>query len=249
MEISVYEDKRKASRAAAKNAGNLLRENIRKKGSAVFVAATGTSQFDFLEFLIKEDDIDWSKTTMFHLDEYVGIPETHPASFSRYLKERLISKVELDTVHLIHGEKDNPQKECERLNSIVRNLSIDVAFLGIGENGHIAFNDPPADFKTEKPFIVVELDKKCREQQVGEGWFESVNDVPKEAITMSVKQIMKSDSIICTVPEKRKAEAARKCFEGDVSPDCPASILQTHENSHIYLDERSASLMEDYTVQ
>ena len=173
--------------------------------------ATGTSQFETLQQLISED-IDWSKVTMFHLDEYIGLPKSSPASFRRYLEERFIQKVgTLKEIHLINGES-NAEAECRRLSNIIKSMTVDVALVGIGENGHLGFNDPPADFETEEPFIIVELDEKCRQQQYGEGWFKSIDDVPRKAITMSVNQIMKSGQIICSVPESRKATSRKRLF-------------------------------------
>ncbi len=243
MEIEIFKNKGETGKRAAKKAAELLRNAIVKNGSAVFIAATGASQFEFLEALTNDTTVDWSKTTMFHLDEYVDIPESHPASFRRYLKERLIGKVHPKSVYLIEGDKDNPQAECKRLNRIISNYNIDVAFVGIGENGHLAFNDPPADFKTEKPYIVLELNEKCRRQQLGEGWFAKLKDVPRKAISMSIREIMKSKSIICTVPDKRKAQAVKNCLEGEISPLHPASILRRHPKAFIYLDRYSAALL------
>src|SRR6478736_4925746 len=196
--------------------------------------ATGTSEFEILNQLIAEEDIDWSKVTMFHLDEYIGLPITHPASFRKYLQERFISKVPgLKAAHLINGET-NPQQECERLGQLIMQHPIDVALLGIGENGHLAFNDPPADFKTAAPYIIVELDEACRRQQMGEGWFKTLDEVPLKAISMSVRQIMKSKYIICSVPDRRKAIAVKNCLKHEVSNLYPASILQAHENCIVY---------------
>lgn len=227
--------------AAAQKAAQLLDETIKKNGEANFIAATGASQFEFLAHLTKKSNINWSKTTMFHLDEYIGIPEDHPASFRRYLKERLINKVHPGKVYLIKGDAPDPEKECERLNEIIKNYRIDIAFVGIGENGHLAFNDPPADFATESPYIIVELDTACRRQQLGEGWFKNLDDVPKRAISMSVKQIMKAKHIICTVPDRRKAEAVKNCFTGeDISPEYPASILKKHNHCYVFLDDQSS---------
>jgi glucosamine-6-phosphate deaminase len=183
---------------------------------------------------------------MFHLDEYVGLPETHPASFRKYLKERLINKVHPGNVHLIKGDAKSPESECERLGKIIIQKEIDVAFVGIGENGHLAFNDPPADFDTKKPYLVVELDDACRKQQLGEGWFKSFDDVPKRAISMSINQIMESKNIICTVPDSRKAQAVKDCLEGDITPDNPASILRNHESAFLFLDKNSAKLLKEY---
>ncbi|GAF93831.1 unnamed protein product, partial [marine sediment metagenome] len=188
--------------------------------------------------------IDWSRTTMFHLDEYIGIAEDHPASFRKYLKERLINKVHPGAVYLIKGDSEDPDSECERLNKIISKKEIDVSFVGIGENGHLAFNDPPADFHTEKPYIVVELDEACRRQQLGEGWFNGLEEVPYRAISMSIKQMMKSRNIICTVPDARKAQAVKNCLEGVVSPEHPASVLRKHKKVFVFLDKDSAKLLE-----
>jgi glucosamine-6-phosphate deaminase len=181
---------------------------------------------------------------MFHLDEYVGLPDTHNASFRKYLKERFVNKVGiLKDVFFIDGDKPDPYSECRNLNEIISNFPIDIAFVGIGENGHLAFNDPPADFEVEDPYLVVDLDEKCRKQQLGEGWFSSLEEVPARAISMSIKQIMKSKRIICTVPDQRKAEAVKNCLENEVANLFPASILQKHPNCSIYLDRESSSLL------
>lgn len=241
MKINIFNSKENMAEAAAQKAAQLLDETIKKNGEANFIAATGASQFEFLAHLTKKSNINWSKTTMFHLDEYIGIPEDHPASFRRYLKERLINKVHPGKVYLIKGDAPDPEKECERLNEIIKNYRIDIAFVGIGENGHLAFNDPPADFATESPYIIVELDTACRRQQLGEGWFKNLEDVPKRAISMSVKQIMKAKHIICTVPDRRKAEAVKNCFTGeDISPEYPASILKKHNHCYVFLDDQSS---------
>jgi len=241
MEINIFKTKESMGKAAAEKAAKILKDAINKKGETNFVIATGASQFEFLENLTKMTSIDWGKTTMFHLDEYVGLSENHPASFRKYLKNRFISKVSPGHIHLIEGDAEDPEKECDRLNGIISQKDIDVAFVGIGENGHLAFNDPPADLDTEKAYIIVELDDACRRQQFGEGWFKSFEDVPKKAISMSVKQIMKSKHIICTVPDKRKAQSVKDCFKGDkISPDYPASILKKHENCFVFLDDQSS---------
>lgn len=244
MQIHVSPDKKSCGLAAANKGGELLRRAIAENGKAAFIVATGASQFDFLEALTGEPDIDWSKTTMYHLDEYIGLGEDHPASFRRYLNERLISIVHPGVVHLVNGQNPDPRAECDRLKKIISAERIDVAFIGIGENGHLAFNDPPADFETEEPYIVVTLDEACRNQQYGEGWFPSLADVPRTAISMSMRQIMKSEAIVCTVPDERKARAVKDCFEGEVSPMHPASLLRKHGNAFIFLDEDSASLMD-----
>lgn len=243
MQTLVFQSKVEMGQAAAVKAAELLKAALDRKGHASFVAATGASQFEFLDALTSISDVDWSRTTMFHLDEYIGLPETHPASFRRYLKERLMSRVHPGTVHLIQGEAFDPRAECQRLSCLIAGHPIDVSFVGIGENGHLAFNDPPADFEVEDPYIIVELDEACRRQQLGEGWFASLAEVPHRAISLSVKQIMKSHSIVCTVPDRRKAQAVYDCFTGDVSPQHPASILRQHNDTYVFLDADAASLL------
>lgn len=244
MNIHVHDSTDQMARAAAAKAAELLRQAIRSKGQATFVAATGASQFGFLEALVSEPGINWSKTTMFHLDEYIGLPETHPASFRRYLRERLLAHVEPASVHLIEGDAADPWAECQRLNRLIAGQELDVAFVGIGENGHLAFNDPPADFVVEDPFIIVDLNEACRRQQFGEGWFASLDEVPRQAISISIRQIMACRAIVCTVPDLRKAQAVRDCFTGDVSPLHPASILRRHDHADVFLDSAAASLLE-----
>ena len=248
MKIHVLETKAACGAAAAAQAAELLGKAVAARGRACFVTATGASQFEFLEALTRNESIDWKKTTMYHLDEYIGLSETHPASFRRYLKERLVDLVHPETVHFIRGEAADPAAECRRLNEIIAHDQIDAAFVGIGENGHLAFNDPPADFDTEEPYIIVSLDADCRKQQFGEGWFATLNEVPRTAISMSIRQIMKSAAIVCTVPEKRKAEAVKACFEGEISPRHPASILKQHPKAFIYLDRDAASLLDPKLV-
>jgi glucosamine-6-phosphate deaminase len=241
--ITVSATKRELGEAAATKAAELIQVAIAARGQASLIAATGVSQFDFLEELTAKDDIPWEKITFFHLDEYVGIPETHPASFRRYLRERIVGRVHPKQFHFIDGEAANPAQECQRIGELISASPIDVAFVGIGENGHLAFNDPPADFTTDEPYLVVELDEACRRQQFGEGWFPTIDDVPRQAISMSIRQIMKSAAIICIAPEERKAAAVRDCFELEISPLYPASILRRHEQTFVYLDEDSASLL------
>jgi glucosamine-6-phosphate deaminase len=242
MKIIVKEDPVELGKEAGTMAARVIRNIIEQKGEANIILATGTSQFETLKQLTKEK-IDWGKVIMFHLDEFIGLPESSPASFRRYLKERFIQKISpLKEAHFVNGEKD-PVQECVRLNEIIKKTSVDLALVGIGENGHLGFNDPPADFETEEPFIIVSLDEKCRQQQFGEGWFKSISDVPRMAITMSVKQIVKSFQIISSVPDQRKAEAVRNCFENPVSNLFPASILQTHKNCFCFLDKSSSALL------
>ena len=230
---------REAGTAAAKR----ILEALEAKGNANIILATGTSQFEILKQLTANKDIDWAAVTMFHLDEYIGLPVSSPASFRKYLTERFIQKVSpLNNIFLINGESD-PHAECDRLDNLILRYPIDLALVGIGENGHLAFNDPPADFETEKPYIIVDLDLACRQQQLGEGWFKSIGEVPKQAISMSIRQIMKSETIICSVPDLRKAQAIKNCLDGPVTNLCPASILQKHPDCRIWLDQSSASLL------
>ena len=245
MKVELYNTPPELGKAAATNAAQLIHEAIAIKGTANIILATGTSQLETLSSLVQED-IDWRKVTMFHLDEYIGLPVTHAASFRKYLQERFISKVCLQAAYLINGEA-NPPQECERLGRLIAQRPIDVALVGIGENGHLAFNDPPADFKTEEPYIIVELNEACRKQQLGEGWFKTIAEVPQQAISMSIKQIMKSKNIICSVPDKRKAVAVKNCLEEEMSNLYPASILQEHSNCIVYLDKEAASLLSEPT--
>ncbi|MGH2645342.1 MAG: glucosamine-6-phosphate deaminase [Chitinophagaceae bacterium] len=243
MNVSIKKNAVELGMAAGTKAAEIIKEAINKKGSAAIILATGSSQFETLRTLIKDKEIEWNKVTMFHLDEYIGLPVTHKASFRKYLKERFINEVSpLKAVHLINGE-NNPQDECKRLSKLITSLSIDAALVGIGENGHLAFNDPPADFKTEAPYIIANLDHTCRQQQVNEEWFDQINEVPKQAISMSVHQIMLSKHIICSVPDKRKAAAVRNTLENTVSNIYPASILQKHPDCYFYLEKESASLL------
>ncbi len=241
MKIIVSENKIELGKKAAIKGASLIKETIAQKGSANIIVATGASQFEMLEVLVKEN-IDWSKVTAFHLDEYIGIDETHPASFRKYLKERFVEIVNPKEFIFVNGS-DDADAECIRLEKIITQYPIDVAFVGIGENAHLAFNDPPADFETEVAYLVVNLDKACREQQMGEGWFPTLEDVPKQAISMSIKQILKSKHIICSIPDKRKAEAIKSVVESEITPDVPSSILKNHSSTYIYLDSDSASLM------
>ena len=243
MNIFIADTKQATSKVAATAASSKLKEAISNNGHARFIVATGASQFDFLNGLTSDTSIDWTNTTMFHLDEYIGISNKHPASFCKYLQERLVDLVNPGTVHFLNGWVENPEAECDRLNNIISQYQIDVAFVGIGENGHLAFNDPPADFETEAPYIVVELDEACRQQQIGEGWFNGLDDVPTHAISMSIRQIMKAKAIICTVPDERKAEAVHNCVFGGITQMHPASILQTHPDCTVFLDTGSASLL------
>ena len=244
MKKYILNDPAALGNASGKEAAEKIKEAISQKGVANIILATGTSQFETLQQLLGDKEIDWSAVNMFHLDEYIGLPITHKASFRKYLMERFIQKVpSLRAAHLIDGEVD-PASECKRLGQLILEHPIDVCLCGIGENGHLAFNNPPADFETTSPYIVVALDEACRNQQFGEGWFPTLDDVPKQAISMSIHQIMQSAHIICSVPDERKAKAVKDCLENEVSPLYPASILQQHPSCSLYLDKQSSCLLQ-----
>jgi glucosamine-6-phosphate deaminase len=242
MILKVFEDKASLAKAAADQAATAVTRAIRDRGKARVIAASAASQFEFLEALTATPGIDWKRVELFHLDEYIGLPMSHPASFCKFLRERLIGKVGITNYHLLNGE-ENPMKVIRETSEFLSAAPIDAAFVGIGENGHLAFNDPPADFETEEPFIMVNLDEACRLQQVGEGWFKDLSAVPTQAISMSVRQVLKSKEIFAVVPDARKAHAIKACFDGEVNPMAPSSILRTHPNATVYLDRHSAALL------
>jgi glucosamine-6-phosphate deaminase len=246
--VKIFEDKASLSRAAAVEAATLLRKAIKDRGRARIIAATGMAQVDFLRQLTSADGIDWRQVEMFHLDEYVALPSTHPASFRKFLREHLIDKTGIVRYHFLDGDASDLQKVLVETSAALVAAPVDVAFVGIGENGHLAFNDPPADFETEKPFLIVDLDEACRNQQVGEGWFKDLSEVPRQAISMSVRQVLKANQIIAVVPEARKAHAVKLCLEGEVRPMAPASILRTHPTATVYLDKHSAGLLSAATL-
>lgn len=243
MLLKVFEDRVSLGRAAAEQAGNAIRRALADRGSARIIAATAASQLEFLDALTRMRDIEWQRVEVFHLDEYIGLPITHPGSFRKMLMEQLVNKTGVTKYHLLEGDASHPVEVVRRESKALAAAAVDIAFLGIGENGHIAFNDPPADFETEDPYIIVDLDEACRQQQVGEAWFANISQVPKQAISMSARQILKAKEILAVVPDRRKAEAIKKCLEGEISPIAPASILRTHPNATIYLDTNSASLL------
>lgn len=244
MNLLIFNTAEEMGIAAGKRAAEIIRNTITERNEANIILATGASQFEVLKQVLSEDNIAWDKVTMFHLDEYLGLSLSHPASFRKYLLDRFINVISprFKEVILINGENEG-QAECNRLNELIKKHQIDLAFVGFGENGHLAFNDPPGDFETEEPYIVVDLDHDCRQQQYGEGWFNSLEAVPKQAISMSIKQIMKTKHLICSVPDTRKAEAAKNCLNGEVSNLHPASILQNHPNCEYFLDKNAASLL------
>jgi len=243
MLLKVFPDKTSLSKAAAEQAANTIRRALTERSHARIVAATAASQIEFLDALTRSSGIDWSKVEAFHLDEYIGLPVTHPGSFRKMLLEQLIQKTGIVRYHLLDGDTNDPGEVAKRVSRELAPAPSDIAFLGIGENGHIAFNDPPADFEIEEPYIIVNLDEACRRQQVGEAWFADISQVPKQALSMSVRQILKVREILAVVPDTRKAQAIKACFAGEISPLAPASILRTHPNATIYLDKNSAALL------
>jgi glucosamine-6-phosphate deaminase len=242
MVLKVFNDKISLGKAAAEQAATAIRHAIRDHGRARVIAATAASQLEFLNELTKAPDIDWQQVEVFHLDEYIGLPITHPGSFRKMLLEQLIQKTGIAKYHLLDGDTDAAEV-VRRASAALASAPVDIAFVGIGENGHLAFNDPPADFATTEPYLIVNLDEACRLQQVGEAWFADISQVPTQAISMSVRQILKAKEILAVVPDTRKAQAVKACFEGEISPMAPASILRTHPNATIYLDKNSAALL------
>src|SRR6185312_1676174 len=249
MNTCIYNTPLALGKAAGEGAAQLVRNAIASNGSANIILATGTSQFETLKELVAAKDIQWNKVVMFHLDEYISLPITQPTSFRKYLQERFLSQIpKLKNAWLINGETDALQ-ECRRLGDLIQKHPIDVALIGIGENGHLAFNDPPADFEIEEPYIIVELDDACKKQQMNEGWFASIDEVPQRAISMSIKQILKSKHIICSVPGARKAIAVKDTLEKEISNLYPSTILQTHNNCTLYIDEDAATSLNAATKE
>jgi glucosamine-6-phosphate deaminase len=245
--FQVFADSHSLAEAAATRSAAIIRGAIETSGFARVVAATGASQIEFLERLTNSRGVEWRKVELFQLDEYLGLSMTHAASFSKYIQERLVARTGIARYHALNGEGD-PSEVVRIASAAIREAPIDVAFAGIGENGHLAFNDPPANFETDDPYIIVNLDEACRRQQVGEGWFAKLAQVPKSAISLSVRQILQAKELIAVVPEARKAQAVKACFEGPISPMAPASILRTHANATIYLDRQSAALLSVATL-
>ncbi len=247
MQIVVFQSPEELAVSAARSAADIIRTSIRENGKACVVAATGVSQMALLEVLTREPGIDWAKTVFFHLDEYVGLQPDHQGRFVRYLKEWIVDRVRPGAFHFIDGLNPDPKAECERLGKLISEHIVDLAFAGIGENGHLAFNDPPADFETNDPYITVKLSEMSRLQQLKQGWFQRMEYVPREAISMSIRQIMKSRRIICLADGTRKAQAVHDCYDGEVSPMHPASILRKHPAASLYLDTEAAALLKNRT--
>lgn len=245
MHVRIFDDKVELGRAAAAIGADFIRSALASKGRASIVVATAASQFEIQDALIVEPGIDWSKISIFHLDEYIGLPDDHPAGFRFNLRKRLIDRLPCAPANFFPVDGNGPdlKKVISDLGKALAENPLDLAFIGVGENGHIAFNDPPADFDTKDPFLVITLDEACRRQQLGEGWFPTLEDVPKRALSMSVPQIMSAAAIVNTVPDLRKAKAIQAALEGPLTNMCPASILMTHPNCHTFLDKPSASLL------
>jgi glucosamine-6-phosphate deaminase len=245
LNVRVYPDGKRVGEAAAEAVARVLAQKIEASGRAAAIFATGASQFDFLAALTRRREIDWSRVVAFHLDEYLAMPADHPASFRRYLQEHLFGIVKPGEVHLIRGDAEDAEAECRRYEALLRQASpIDIACIGIGENGHIAFNDPPvADFNDPKRVKLVELDDACRRQQYGEGWFPTFEAVPRRAFSQTIPSIMAARAVSCVVPEQRKAEAVKNALLGPIATACPASILRRHPNAILYLDQESAALV------
>lgn len=249
MRLIIHADAATLGRSAGTEAGDLIAATIRAQGRARIVVATGASQFATLDTLVARRDIDWARVECFHLDEYIGIPATHPASFRRYLQERFVDRVRtLGAFHGVRGDAGDPAAECRRLGALIGERPIDVLLLGIGENGHLAFNDPPADLATRDPYLVVGLDEGCRKQQFGEGWFPTMDAVPRQAISMSIHRILSAGALVASVPDARKAEAVRGSVEGAMTPQIPGTWLRAHPRCSLHIDRPAAGLLQPLTV-
>ncbi|MCL2544538.1 MAG: 6-phosphogluconolactonase [Clostridia bacterium] len=231
MDIFVFPDPQRLGEAAASEAARILRDAVGRRGKARIVLSTGASQFAVLDALTRQS-VPWAQVEMFHLDEYAGLPDTHRASFRRYLRERFIGVAHPGKAHLVDGTQEN----MAALATAIRSEPVDLGLIGIGENAHIAFNDPPADFATREAYILVRLDERCKAQQVREKWFDSLADVPEQAVTMTVHQILQCERIISCVPFAVKAGAVRDTLQSPVTPNIPATILKTHPHLWLYLD-------------
>ena len=247
MKVSISSTKKEMGQKAAACGAEYIRQAIRNKGCANIVLACAPSQNQTYDALIAESGIDWSKVNVFHLDEYIGLTETHPASFRLNLHKTILDRlpVKIGKFYPIAGDAADVAKVIDELDREIKKVAIDVAFVGIGENGHVAFNDPPADFDTEKAYLTAALDEVCRHQQYGEGWFPTMEAVPKYAITMSCRQIMKAAVIVNTVPDTRKAKAVKLALEGPITNMVPATIMREHDNYNVFLDEEAAALLEN----
>lgn len=244
IDVQIYADKQTLGQAAANFVVGQVSHALQQRGAARVIFATGASQYEFLAALLAHTGIDWSQVIAFHLDEYLGLPDSHPASFRKYLRERLFDHLPFGAVHLLNGTAGDAGAECARYAALLAESPIDLACIGIGENAHLAFNDPPADFGTDALVHVVTLDEACRRQQVGEGHFPTMNDVPGQALSLSIPAILQAKTISCVVPDRRKAEAVHCALRGPLTPDCPASALRNHADTHLFLDVESAAMLD-----
>lgn len=226
---------------AAEDFARAVARHQADRGDIAVILATGNSQLSFVRAVVKRDDIDWSRVTVLHMDEYEGMSESHPASFRRWMNENLLAHVSPKAFHGVEGDAEPVQDELTRYGDLVRDLDPAICVMGIGENGHLAFNDPPADLETRELIHVVELDEACRKQQVGEGHFESLEQTPTRALSLTVHALLRPSTVMVLTPESRKAEAVRRALLGPVTPDCPASVLQGAPHATLYLDEESAA--------
>ena len=243
MQVCVYGTNDELGVAAADDLVRILVDAIAERGEAAIIVATGNSQLSFMKALRAREEIDWSKVHVFHMDEYLGIPANHPASFRRYIREKLTDIVDARAFFGVEGDAPDVEAEMARYAALLHQYEPVACVLGIGENGHLAFNDPPADFQHPEPIQVVTLAESARLQQVGEGHFASLEEVPEQAITLTIPTLLKPPSVLAVVPEARKASAVQAALEGPITPDCPASILRTHGHVTLYLDTESAALL------
>jgi len=249
LQVKIYDSSLTMGQAASDFVSGEVNRSIQKCGSANLILATGASQFTFLDAFKRDKSVDWSRITVFHLDEYKGMSDQHPASFRRYLRERILDEVQPKKVHLLNGDAKDLLTEIFDYEELLKKHRIDVACIGIGENGHIAFNDPlVADFNDPRLVKIVELDPMCRQQQLGEGWFNVLEEVPTHALTLTIPAIMKCKTISCVVPDLRKADAVFNTLYGNISTSCPASILRKYPNTILFLDSNAASKLKGLKI-
>jgi glucosamine-6-phosphate deaminase len=242
MPVVVHPDLAALARAAAQDASRTIRAAVTARGVAHAMFATGNSQLAFVDALVELPEVPWADVVVFHMDEYVGVGPEHPAGFRRWIRERIAERVHPRAAHYVDGLAD-PAAECDRYATLLRDHPLDLCCLGIGENGHLAFNDPPvADFNDPLDVKVVVLDAACRRQQVNEGHFPGIDDVPREALTVTVPALLRAGTVLAIVPEARKAEPVQAALRGPVSTSCPASVLRTRDNVTLHLDRQSAGL-------
>ena len=244
LDVHVAVSNDELSAAAAEAFASAVRCALMEKAEIAVILATGNSQLSFARIVGERDDIDWSRISILHMDEYLGMREGHPASFRRWIQENIVQRVGPKAFHGVQGDHEPVEEELERYAGLLRELDPAICVMGIGENGHLAFNDPPADFETRDLIRVADLDEACRKQQVGEGHFASLEDVPHQALTLTVHALLRPETVLVLTPAARKARAVKVTLEGPVTPSCPASILQTQPQAHLYLDQESASLLD-----